>query len=91
MNTKDRYFTACVDLHSVKQRIERIIGWIEDDGLVPSIEQMAACIQDLTHAMASTAQHQRSDPRFKPIPPCCERGCGYTAEHHVCDLLECRH
>lgn len=79
---------ASVDLCSAKARIERIMEWAEE-GSPPSIDMMAACIADLTSAMAKVARLQFSDPRFKAPLLGCERGCGYAAEHHVCQLDEC--
>lgn len=88
MKPGERYSMACVDLCSAKACIERILEWAEQ-GSPPSVELMAACISDLTSAMAKVSRSQISDPRFKPPAPGCERGCGYAAEHHVCQLGEC--
>lgn len=88
MKPDNRYFMTAVSLCSAKARIERILESAEQ-GAVPSMELIAACIGDLTSAMNDVARNQLSDPRFKAPAPECERGCGYTAEHHVCDLLQC--
>ncbi len=90
MKTDDRrYFMAEVDLHSARSRIDRIFDQIKE-GFPPSIDLIVACVGDLTSAMAKVSRAQLSDPRFKAPPPGCERGCGYAAEHHVCDLEGCR-
>lgn len=88
MMAGERYFMAMVSLQGARKRIERIIYDVEEHKLVPSIELMAACIAELTDAMAQTHRDRLSDPHFR-VQPGCERGCGYTAEHHVCDLTEC--
>lgn len=89
MKPAERYFMACVSLQGAKRRIETILEGVSDHQCVPSIELMAACISELTTAMAQTHRDRLSDPRFKAPSPGCERGCGHVAEHHVCDLKEC--
>ncbi len=88
MNAGDRYFMAIVALHSVKNRIERIIDDVARHRLVPSIEGMRACIDDLTKSMILTHTDRISDPRFK-LTPGCDRGCGWDANHHVCRIEGC--
>lgn len=88
MNAGDRYFMAIVSLHSVRNRLDRVINDVKEHQLVPSIEAMRACIDELTKAMILTHNDRLSDPRFK-LKPGCERGCGWDAEHHVCRIEGC--
>lgn len=84
MKAGERYFMPMVDLLTVKKRIEDIMEGVDKHQLVPSIELMAACIKDLTHAMIETHRARLSDPRYK-IPPQCEvEECWNNGDHHLC-------
>lgn len=81
MNAGDRYFMAMVDLASAKQRIERIITDAKEHKLVPSIELMVACINDLHGAIVKTHRDRLSDRRHDF---CQIRDCGGNGRFHVC-------
>jgi hypothetical protein len=84
MKAGDRYFMAAVDLLTVKNRIEGILQGLNEHQAVPSIELMAACIEDLTKAMITTHRERLSDPRFKIVPQCQVPGCWNNGDQHVC-------
>lgn len=88
LQSGDRYFMAAVSLIGAQRRIERILEDLAVNKLPPSMELMSACIAEVTEAMTCAHRYRLSDDRFR-VKPGCERGCGYTAEHHVCQLGEC--
>jgi hypothetical protein len=88
VNAGERYFMVLVSLHSAKNRIECIINDAKEHQLVPSIEAMRVCIDELTKAMIMTHSERLSDPRFK-VDRGCDRGCGWMAQHHVCQIDGC--
>lgn len=72
---------AIVDLSSAKSRLERIIADVKDNKLVPSIELMVSCVNDIQGAIIKTHRERLSDRRHDF---CQIRDCGGNGRFHVC-------
>lgn len=84
MQAGDRYFMASVDLLTAQKRIEHILNGLREHKLPPSVELMAACIENLTDAMIKTSRDRLSDPNFKITPACEIDGCDDNGTHRLC-------
>ena len=92
MKAGERYFMAAVDLASAKARIERILQSLDENKLAPSMELMAACLNDIQGAMLKTHRDRLSDRRndFCQIIDCPGNGRFHLCLEHAGEEIQRR-